>query len=304
MNNKKDKNLIVKVLIGIPASGKTTWSEQFLFSHSDWVRVNRDDFRRMLRNEAVCEFQIENMITDLCYESIIASLQKKKNVIVDNTHLQRKHIEALVEAVQEYADIEFQPFPISLDKALERDANRAKKVGEKVITRMYKEYVKLMDSYDLVNLKQKPRIYEDAPFDEELPSCVLFDIDGTLAHMNGKRGPFDWHRVDVDDLDTAVARMFKLHKAAGEIVYCVSGRDESARQKTEEWLDFYDLNPDGLYMRPRNDYRPDTIIKREIYETRFKNKFNILNIYDDRKSVVDMWRSLGLKVFQVNPGRF
>lgn len=301
----RDKNLIVKILVGIPASGKTTWSEQWLMNHDNWVRVNRDDFRKMLRNEAVCEFQLENMITELCYEAVLSALEYKRNVIVDNTHLQPEHIDRLIECVETYADVEFQIFDMSLEKAIERDANRAKKVGEKVITRMYKDYKKLVDSYQFINRKKVARKYVEAPFDENLPSCVLFDIDGTLAHMNGKRGPFDWLKVDVDDLDVSVARTFKLHKQVGDTVFCVSGRDESARQKTEEWLDFYDLHPNGLFMRPRNDYRPDTLIKKEIYMKEFKDKYNILNIYDDRNQVVDMWRNeLGLKCYQVNYGRF
>lgn len=300
----KTKNLIVKILIGIPASGKTTMCEEFLRNNPDWVRVNRDDYRRMLRNEAMCEFRVENMITELANEAVLTALQNKRNVLIDNTNLKKEYIDAIIELTREYADIEFRLFPISLEKAIERDAARVKKVGEKVIEKMYKDYVKLVDSYQFINLKKINRVHVDAPFDENLPSCVLFDIDGTLAHMNGKRGPFEWLKVDVDDLDIAVSRMFKLHKQLGDTVFCVSGRDESARQKTVEWLNFYELYPNGLYMRPKDDYRPDTKIKKEIYDNHFKGKYNILNIYDDRNQVVDMWRGLGLKVFQVNPGRF
>lgn len=35
-----------------------------------------------------------------------------------------------------------------------------------------------------------------------------------------------------------------------------------------------------------------------------KDKYNVLGIFDDRQQVVDMWRSLGLKCFQVEPGNF
>jgi len=231
---KKSKNLIVKILIGIPAAGKSTWSNEYLFKNPEWVRVNRDDYRKMLRNEAICEFRIENMITEIADEAILTALHSKRNVIVDNTNLKMEYINNIIELVKTYADVEFQIFDISLEKAIERDANREKKVGEKVIERMYKDYVKLIDSNPIIytTIKKVARVHVDPPFNDKLPSCVIFDIDGTLAHMNGKRGPFEWLKVDVDDLDTAVARMFRLHVKAGDIVFCVSGRDESARKKT------------------------------------------------------------------------
>ena len=64
------------------------------------------------------------------------------------------------------------------------------------------------------------------------------------------------------------------------------------------------MNVINVYMRDKNDSRKDTIIKHEIYENYIKNKFNVRVIYDDRNSVVDMWRSLGLKCFQVQEGDF
>lgn len=298
------KNLIVRILIGIPASGKSTWCENFLMKNPDWLRVNRDDFRKMLRNEAVTEFKIENLITEISNATIVESLNAKRNILVDNTNLKKEYIEAIVELVQTMADVEFQVFDISLDKAIERDAAREKKVGERVITKMYKDYKNLMDSYPLVNVKKIPRVYTDPPYNEDLPDLILFDIDGTLAHMNGKRGPFDWLKVDLDDLDKTVARIFKMHRKQGDIIFCLSGRDGSGRKKTEEWLEFYDIVPDRLLMRQEGDFRADNIIKQEIYEREIENKYNVIVIYDDRNKVVKMWRSLGLKVFQVNPGDF
>jgi hypothetical protein len=55
-------------------------------------------------------------------------------------------------------------------------------------------------------------------------------------------------------------------------------------------------------MRPENDYRKDTIIKKEIYENDIKNNYNVLSVYDDRLSVCEAWHELGLFVFNVNQG--
>jgi hypothetical protein len=58
-------------------------------------------------------------------------------------------------------------------------------------------------------------------------------------------------------------------------------------------------------MRETNDNRPDTVIKRELYEAHIKGKYNVLGIFDDRPSVCRMWREdLGLKVLQAGDPHF
>ncbi len=298
------KNLIVEILVGIPASGKSTYSQDKVKYDNSFARVNRDDFRFMLKNQPVCEPKIEDLISKLMYASIDALLAKNLNVIVDNTHLKAKYIDELVEYVKYRADVHFRVFDISLEKAIERDNARAKKVGEEVIKRMYKDYKILVDSYLFQNTSKQKFVFVDPPYDPKLPSIVIFDIDGTLAHMNGKRSPFDWNRVDVDDLDRTVANAFRDHMTLGHRIFVVSGRDEAARQKTEEWLDFYGLKYEKLLMRKAGDFRKDNIVKEEIYNHYIKGKYNITVIYDDRQQVVDMWRSLGMKVFQVEKADF
>jgi hypothetical protein len=55
-------------------------------------------------------------------------------------------------------------------------------------------------------------------------------------------------------------------------------------------------------MRAASDFTPDEELKRQWIEE-YKLE-HILCIFDDRKKVVDMWRSLGLTCFQVAPGDF
>ena len=75
------KTLKIKILIGIPASGKTTWSKDFVRSNDNWTRVSRDDFREMLKNSGVVENKVENIINELVNSTIEQSLLKKECVI-------------------------------------------------------------------------------------------------------------------------------------------------------------------------------------------------------------------------------
>lgn len=294
----------ILVLVGIPGSGKSTWSTKKVENDSDWIRINRDSYRLMLKNQTVCEFKIEDLITKLSYSAVEMALSNGYNVILDNTHCQAKYLKQIVDRFQTMANIEFQLFDISVEKAIERDAARPNPVGPEVIKRMDKDLKNALEVFPLQKVFQKS-VKTEYLNSDNLEKVVIFDIDGTIAHMNGKRGPFDWNKVDRDDLDPIVSDIFKRYIKDGIKVFLVSGRDEESRLLTKEWLSFYGL--DGyqeLYMRPKGDYRKDTVVKKEIYQNHFAGKYWVEVVYDDRSVVVDMWRSLGVKCFQVEPGNF
>jgi hypothetical protein len=164
------------------------------------------------------------------------------------------------------------------------------------------------------------------PFDLEAPSRLIFpvftpmrskmedkfgtdmktwicDIDGTLA-IKGDRSPFDWDRVGEDTPNIPVIRMVRALMLAGDNVVFMSGRMDTGtcRQQTEVWLGIHLLHLDKitLFMRAAEDYRPDEIVKRELYEENVEGNYDIIGVIDDRSKVVRMWRkTLGLTVFDV-----
>lgn len=298
-----EKNNKILILIGIPASGKSTWASDFVSRNDGFIRVSRDDFRYMLKNSGVCEPKIESMVTDLVNESITHALLRKLNVILDNTNLKESHIDDIVNKFKYSADIDYRVFDISLEKALDRDEKRDKKVGKLAITKMFKDYKILMDSFGFEPIKKQKREHLTPKFNTGKKDAVIFDIDGTIALMNN-RGPFDWDKVYKDDLNQVVSEHIDFHKSKDRSIILVTGRDKSCEKITKEWLELYNIEYDHLYMRPKNDYRKDTIVKREIYNDLLKAEYNVVAAYDDRLSVLEMWFNEGIFTFNINQGNF
>lgn len=282
---------------GLPASGKSTNAK--MLAESGYYRVNKDDIREMLFGEHY-KRKHEKQVIWTRDAMIRTALGHGKSVVVDDTNFNPVHERALRKMAQEFnAEFEVNDsfLKVPLDECIRRDLKRAKPVGERVIRSMYHQYIK------------KP---ENAPeYDENLPYVVISDIDGTLAHMTtrlrfGDKAPYAWKYVGEDEVDPAVAFMVDaLFETERTDLVIFSGRDSVCRAETEDWLERNDIAYKALYMRPENDNRPDTVIKREMYEEHIKGKYNVLAIIDDRPTVCRMWRDeLGLKVFQVGDPHF
>jgi hypothetical protein len=143
-----------------------------------------------------------------------------------------------------------------------------------------------------------------------LPDAVIIDLDGTLAII-GERSPYDASRSEEDLLNQQVAWVAHswLFDAApsrrdDRAIVLVSGRQEKDRPPTERWLAANHVMHDALHMRATGDTRNDAVVKRELYETHVRGRYNVVLVIDDRQRVVDMWRSLGFQCWQVAPGDF
>ena len=296
----------VRINVGIPGSGKSTESNEFVKNNPGWVKLSRDDFRFMLKNAPVLDFRGENLVTNLFFESARRAILNGYNVILDNTFCKRTYINDAVERLNDLASIEFKIFNTPFEECVRRDALREKKVGEDIVRKMYKDFNNLIETYTFPNIPRATRLKKDysADWKDDLPNVVITDLDGTVAHMNGKRGPFEWHNVGVDDPDLSMIKVLQAWSDSGKKVIAVSGRDGSCREETEDWLRKHNVPFDKLFMRPAGDFRKDSLIKAEIYEKELKGKYNIIMIYDDRDQVVETWRSLGLKCAQVEYGEF
>lgn len=92
-----------------------------------------------------------------------------------------------------------------------------------------------------------------------------------------------------------------------------SGRCESVRQKTENWLnenlgtELFDDRPcykNILKMRPIGDSTPDDQLKERWLDEHISGGGKpIVFVFDDRKKVIEMWRRRGIFVFDVAQGK-
>ena len=88
------------------------------------------------------------------------------------------------------------------------------------------------------------------------------------------------------------------------IISFITGRPESIRKETEEWLEHNGIEYSELHMRKDKDFRKDSVYKQEVFDKYFKDKRDILFAIEDRKQVVDMWRSNGIICLQCAEGEF
>ncbi len=151
---------------------------------------------------------------------------------------------------------------------------------------------------------------------------IIFDIDGTLLNINHRlhhldKTPPDWKSFNENiQYDVPIEEMAKLLKVLASnnlmrIIFC-SGRSEKNRDITEKQIRNLLSENNGsltplkinLYMRKSNDYRKDAIIKNDLYKDMLNDGFKPRLVFDDRSSVVKMWREKGLRCLQVAEGNF
>lgn len=297
------------ILRGVSGSGKSTWASQ-----QNAVVVSRDAIRLAFFGSNDTDYyavdkdvlsEKENTVTVLQDAAIAGALKSGRDVVVDNTNTEWKFVKAIAKIGYRYgAEVEVKTFDVPLIVAKMRIAGRAKAGGRHVADRIVESQYERLQKTKNLTLPEVPPVkpYTGTP---GKPKAFLVDIDGTLAHMRDYRGPFDWKKVGLDDVDKVISEIvMSLQLIDYYKVIVMSGRDASCRAETAEWLAKHGINYSKLFMRPEGDMRPDNIIKAELFDTYVRDNYDVQFVLDDRDQVVEMWRRMGLTCLQVAPGDF
>jgi predicted kinase len=318
---RETRTATLTILRGLPASGKTTLAKAMVAQDpARRARVNRDELRLMLHDGVYLGHETEGQVVDVEDWTIRKLLKAQVDVYCDDTNLSQKRARQLAEiAAGEGARWRVSDLTdVDVELCVLRDLARAEKgeraVGEPVIRGMYERYLK---GRVLPLPPPEPRgPVEVEPYVARpgTPRAVLVDLDGTLCLHNG-RSPYDESRVGDDLPNRAVVEAIQALRMEGFRVVFASGRTEGCRAASERWIVQHVFGPswrdideampyDGLFMRAEGDTRRDSIVKRELFDAHVRDRYDVVFVLDDRQQVVDMWRQLGLTVFQVAPGNF
>lgn len=280
--------------VGASSSGKSTWAKDFVKQNPSYHEVNRDEIRRELfQFGGWHEYKFtkgkENQATTLQLARIQSCALNGKNLILSDTFLNQKTRANTINTLESLGyEVELKVFHVPYAELVKRSSERQWAVPPTVL---YQQWLQ-MERY----IGVEPHVFSSDKID-----CVVCDLDGTLAHMNGKRGPFEWHNVGRDDVDLDVKALLDAnYYGTGKDyrrkqIILLSGRDSCCRNETELWLKAKEVKYNQLFMRAEGDQRPDYIVKKELYDTHVKDTYNVRLWIDDRPQLLRLIASLGIK---------
>jgi predicted kinase len=289
------------ICVGISASGKSTFAHSWVNSADQIAlgaprsEINRDAIRKELVEISGKEWCWDNWkwsrekeVTVIANELISYAALHKHDVIISDTNLDANRRGKLMEQLEELGYVvELKDFSVTWEEAVKRDNARANGVGHSVIAKQYGEWLEYIGRKKYVPDTTKPK-------------CILCDLDGTLFHMDGKRGAFEWTKVGQDRVDDAVKQIINaLSMTTNMDIIMLSGRDSVCRVETLHSLRNNMVVFHKLFMRAEGDMRKDTVIKEELFWNHIADNYAVQFVFDDRPVVARFWRELGLKVFQV-----
>lgn len=307
MSQTDKKQQTVYLLKGLPGSGKSTRAKEMMAQNSNLARVNKDDIRLMTALKAKDDKdrkpkRWESLAVEIERAAAREMLERGFDVVVDDTNLNPKHEEFFTQLARDHkAAFEIiDLLDVPIQECIRRDAKRPQSVGSSVIYGMAAHN-------GLVQTQNKKFECEG--------EYIICDIDGTLANIdhrlhyikninNDNEWRKDWntffdsciHDEPRNEIVSLVKDSYK-----GYPVVLVTGRPESIRHLTVEWLNGWGIEYDALLMREAGDRRPDYIVKAEILAN-YLERDKVKVVIDDRPRVVTMWREANLDVINVGTG--
>lgn len=325
---------------GLPGSGKTTLALKTLDGlGTDGVRVNRDDLRTEVAGDKYHDGKprrdVENKVTQIQEDRIVAGLRSGKTVIVDDTNLNVKAVNRLVALAIRYdAKIEVTSVNVPVEVAIQRNEARGgaggRLVPEHVIRGMAERGYANGNLKDLLVDDANGRVYAvpqstrggvlldafNKDLDESNPvqgnKTVLVDCDGTLANNahhaayafgrpNTKRDyGFFFRSIGDAPVNEAVRDLVNRYRDAGFTVFMLTGRSDEAAQPLIDFVKSSGANLSRIIAKRQGDFRPDYVFKAEVLEALTAEGLDVVAAIDDRPQSIRVWDSRGIHVDRVD----
>lgn len=318
------ENKVIILTRGIQGSGKSTWAKKWVAEDPlTRIRYNNDDIRHMqgvywptdkqaLNKKEKIVIKIKNFI-------ISSYMDAYYDIVVDNMNLNPKEYEYFNALIAEFnanhSDVQyslkFEDFIIPVEECIARDAQRPNPIGATVIKQTYNRY-----RNEMIKIETEKLLAKEAQigFNPLLPGCIIADMDATICfNVTGRPffGKSAAENMPNDKPNMPVIKLIQNYlKCANEAdrVFIITGREETEdiKNATYDYVKKH-VSTDSrivILMRPDKNHEAGTIIKKMLYDTYIKDKYNVDYVLDDSQKIVDMYRDMGLTVLQPNAGKF
>lgn len=288
------KQLIL--LVGPPGSGKSSKAYK-IRDDENFAYINQD-------SQGKEHLQLFNK-----------ALLERQSIVVDRMNFNKEQRNRYLEPAKKQG---YNTKIIVLHESYETCLNRClKRIGHETIkdevdaksalNMFFAKYERVEDNEtDVIE-----RIWPDGP----KPFAIICDLDGTLCNIDHRLHHVrrtddkskDWKSffegIPNDSVNDWCKTILNGIESNQYIVLC-SGRPDSYRKITEEWLKNNDISYNKLFMRNRADHRQDNITKELILDFEILTRYTPYFAIDDRSQVVEMWRKRGIICLQCNEGDF
>lgn len=261
----------ILVMVGVPASGKSTWARNYTENRPNWVILSSDAIRE--------ELDTDDVFATL-RSRLIDALNANHNVIVDATNVSRKNRRSYIDIARKHkAAIEAIVFATPYEECLRRNASRDRVVPEAAIYRMVSrwEIPTLKEGFDNILLirtninKDEKRQVEsdfasfgsqhskyhsmelaahcdmcydlalDKGYDDQnlLAACQWHDLGKIFTVSEDEEGYYHYFNHANWSAYIGLAYGFVEYEAAILINYHMMCWDEAAHRKMKTFLDDY-----------------------------------------------------------------